>query len=1104
MRSSIRFGPQYAFRDPTLTRLIRLGFTYLTPRQALAARQGKTGNVLLEDILREQLDRINRVPYRGAEYPFTENNIRFAIEQLKGIRSEGLLRTNELVYEKLTLGLSLEQSFGGYTGSFSLRYIDWKDWTKNVFHVTTRFPVTGSGDGGTLFPDIVLFVNGIPFVVIQCASPGTPIGQVIAESIRNQQNSYSSSASGQVLFSEDSPASDTPDPGDSSPNIFSCVQFVLATNGTALCYGAVGAPPRFWSTWRESAGKTGIKEAPAGIRDKAGSSPLPAHPGKNPDRSKPPKEESGEKAIQGLCRPKRLLELVYRFSVFDNGVRKMARYPQYFAIRRILPRIRTLDTNGRRRGGIVWHTQGSGKSLTMVMLARSLAEEPGMTNPRIVLVTDRRDLDEQIKDTFAACDMAPQRARTGRDLLELVSRKKAGIITTLVHKFDKALNIRAYRDDSIDIFMLIDESHRTQFGAFATRMRQMFPNACYLGFTGTPLMQKEKNNFEKFGGLIHRYTISQAIRDKAIVPLLYEGRHVEMRPDEAALDAWFEEHTRGLSETEKAAWKKKHARSGWLNRAGGVIYARALDISRHFRTHYRGSGLKGQLVAPSRAAALAYHRHLTDIGLVSSAVIISSPNGNGSIRRETAEIESPTRHHPGEMGIKQHGSREEYNKRLINRFKHTDDPEILIVVDKLQTGFDAPCNAVLYLTRPLRGHALLQTIARVNRIHEDNRGHAKAFGLIVDYAGILGEFDKALTRYSAFDGFDDEDLDLVLVSRQKALDNLPRQHAALRELFLNPLGQLRSDEEITRHLSRDEMLRAVFRERLSEFGRTLDIALANDTFLADTLSGEWHRYRSDYQRFQKLKTTIGHSDQEPRIEKMPSICIRAQEAIQLTNPIHLLPTHTFYGGPLDEMVGTTSWDMPYEPPTLAAQANVIATLTRRTLAEHQELDPAFYDKFSKLIEQVMDDFKARRLSDIEYLRRMTKIRHWVGERKPSDVPVSLKGNENAIALYRVLKPYFAIPVLEAINDTSTHAIRSHDITAASEAAITIDNIFRRHWKVRFWDDEDTVKQVMNDIDDYLYDEVRETRGIELSTSRMDEIIDKVMATARNRNTGCGK
>ena len=350
-------------------------------------------------MLREQLKKINRIQYKGQEYLFSEENIQSAIEKLKNVKYDGLLKTNEAIYDLLTLGTALEQSVEGDSKSFNLHYIDWQDWSANRFHVTAEFGVERARSTETARPDIVLFVNGIPFAVIECKSPKIEVEQAISQSLRNQRDEY-------------------------IPKLFTFVQLVLAANKNEARYATVGTPAKFWSVWKEREDEEasiseGINSPLIDEQKEALFSGDFAVARKFFDAME---AEGGrqvteqDRAIHSLCRPERLLEMAYRFNLFDGGVKKIARYQQYFAIKRILAHVQQLDHDGRRRGGIVWHTQGSGKSLTMVMLARSLAQVTGILNPRIVLVTDRKDLDKQIKDTFAACDMEPQRAGTGREL----------------------------------------------------------------------------------------------------------------------------------------------------------------------------------------------------------------------------------------------------------------------------------------------------------------------------------------------------------------------------------------------------------------------------------------------------------------------------------------------------------------------------------------------------------------------------------------------------------------------------------------------------------------------------------------------------------------
>jgi len=790
-----------------------------------------------------------------------------------------------------------------------------------------------------------------------------------------------------------------------------------------------------------------------------------------------------DKALYSLCRPKRLLELAWKFTVFDGSIKKIARYQQYFVVKSTLERIKNFDSNGTRQGGVIWHTQGSGKSLTMVMLTRNLALDPEITNPRIVLVTDRDDLDKQLGNTFVACGLEAKRATSGRNLLELVAIRKTGIITTLIHKFDKAYALKKYRDESPDIFILVDESHRTQFGTFAARMRQMFPNACYLGFTGTPLLKKEKNNFNKFGKLVEpHYSINQAVKDGAVVPLLYEGRHVEMTQNQTAVDLWFERHTAGLSKEQKADLKRKYARAEMLNKADQVIFMRAFDISEHFRSNWQNTGFKAQLVAPGKLAALKYKNFLDEIAAVTSEVVISPPDMREGYEETDDESTDEIVKFWQKM-MKRYGSEHEYTKQLINQFKHGSEPEILIVVDKLITGFDAPKNTVLYLCKILREHTLLQAIARVNRIFE-----GKEFGYIIDYASVLEELDNALTMYSVFDGFDEEDIVGTLTSINSEIEKLPQKHSNLWNIFKTVKHFY--DEEAYEVLLADDELREDFYNRLSEFSKCLGIALSSEKFLSEIDEKNLKMYKSDLRKFQKLKISvklryaeaIDYRDYEPKIKKLLDTHIQANEVLQLNEPVNIFDDKSF-------MMLKDKQGVYQTGRTTASKADTIAHATKKVITDKMDEDPAFYKKFSKLIQQAIEDFRAKRLSDLDYLKKVVEIKNKVIDKVHDDVPDLLSGNEDAMAYFGVLTPFF-----------EKNSISEDDIIAISaDTAIAINQILEKHKKINFWDDEDAQKQAINEIDDYLYDELKTEKGINLSLEKMDDIIEKVLQVAKHRS-----
>jgi len=1065
MMSSFQINEKHLSQIPALQLLISLGFEFLTPAEALRERQDRTSNVLLENILRNHLKEINRIRYKGSEYLFSEENIQSAIQKLKNIKYDGLLKTNEAIYDLITLGTALEQTIEGDSKSFNMNYIDWRNPGRNKFHVTVEYSVERSRSTETARPDIVLFVNGIPFCVIECKAPQVEVEQAVSQSIRNQNDDY-------------------------IPKLFIYSQMVLALNKNSAMYATTGTAAKFWGVWKEPQLDSGEREFEklAAIVNQPLAEDVVARISTTFDVK--PKALTGtrlvteqDKSLFSLCRPERLLELAWKFTVFDGGIKKIARYQQYFVIKSTLNRVKHFDGTNSRKGGVIWHTQGSGKSLTMVMLARNLALDPEILNPRIVLVTDRDDLDKQLGNTFAACGLEANRATSGRNLLELVAEKKSGIITTLIHKFDKAYAAKKYQDESPDIFILVDESHRTQFGSFSARMRQMFPHACYLGFTGTPLLKKEKNNFTKFGELVEpHYSITQAVEDGAVVPLLYEGRHVEMTQNREAVDLWFERHTQGLTKEQQADLKRKYARAEMLNKADQVIYMRAFDISEHFRSNWQGTGFKAQLVAPNKASALKYNAHLNEIGIVSSEVVISPPDMREGYEETDDETTDEVVKFWQKM-MKRYGSEEEYTKQLINQFKHGSEPEILIVVDKLLTGFDAPRNAVLYLCRVLREHTLLQAIARVNRLHE-----GKEFGFIVDYASVLGELDKALTMYSAFEGFDESDLVGTLTSINSEVEKLPGRYSDLWDLFKTVKHSY--DEEAYEVLLADDELREEFYNRLSEFGKTLAIALSSEKFLTETDEKTLIRYKADLRKFQSLKASvklryaeaIDYRDYEPKIKKLLDTHIQANEVVQLNEPVNIFDDKMFNQVKEEQGVYQTK-------KTTASKADTIAHATKKVITEKMDEDPAFYEKFSKLIQQAIEDFRAKRISDLDYLNKVVDIRNKVVGKVHDDMPDTLSGNEDAMAYFGVLKPFL-----------EKHELGEEDLdSAAANTAIAIHGILEKHKKVHFWDDEDAQKKAVNEIDDYLYDELKTASGIELSLDQMDDIIEKVLQVAKHRS-----
>ena len=419
-------------------------------------RDGKTSNVLLEEVLRRQLRALNSIRIGShSEARFSEQNIENGVAAMRNVPMEGgYLNGNEAVYNMLTLGKAFEQSIDGDKKSYTMRSIDWQQPENNSYHVTEEFAVTRAGSNDTYRPDIVLFVNGIPLVVIECKRPDVKGAeeQAISQHLRNQKE-------------------------DGIRSLYVYSELLMAIGNSFGSYATTGSPAQFWNKWHEMFPD---KEAEQTYRQQLNQLVV--------NREVTPQDEY----LYNLCRPERLLELMYHFTIYDAGIKKLARYQQFFTVKETLERVKTIEA-GRRNGGVVWHTQGSGKSLTMVMLAQKIAQEPSISNPRIVLVTDRTDHDSQITKTFRKCGKEVENATTGSRLVELLESDTDAVITTVINKFATAIKKIKRPLDNPNIFILIDEAHRSQYKELAIQMNRVLPNACKIAFTGTPLMKKDKN-----------------------------------------------------------------------------------------------------------------------------------------------------------------------------------------------------------------------------------------------------------------------------------------------------------------------------------------------------------------------------------------------------------------------------------------------------------------------------------------------------------------------------------------------------------------------------------------------------------------------------------
>ena len=1078
---TLSFKEDHISQIPALQLLQNLGYTYLSPEEAEKLRGSKTSNVLLEDILRKQLKEINsekRISSTKTTY-ISDANIENGIRALKELpMNEGYIAACETAYNIITLGKTFEQSFDGDKKSITLQYIDWKNLDNNVYHVTEEYSVMRSTSKEHYRPDLVLFVNGIPVCIIECKRPDMkePIKQAISQHLRSQQ--------------ED---------GIRALYVYSQITLSLATQEAA--YATNGTTEKFWAKWEEKFRNEEEEKIYKNDLQILKNRVLSLDQ-KNKlfvDRFKYVREyfddletENILPTVQdqylfGLCRPERLLDIIFSFILFDNGEKKIARYQQFFAIKKSMQHILTLSPLGRdgeglrRKGGVIWHTQGSGKSLTMVMLAQAIAMEKSIRNPKIVLVTDRTDLDNQITGTFRKCGMFVENATTGQRLVELLESKSDSVVTTIINKFVAAIKKISKPLENHDIFVLVDEGHRTQHGTFNIEMQKTLPNACFIAMTGTPLFKKDKSTAAKFGGIIDAYTVDQAVKDKAVVPLLYEGRLARQLVNESPLDTFFSMISEPLSEYQKADFKKKFSRADQLNGAQQKIYAIAWNISLHFRDNWQGTPFKAQLVCDKKINAIRYKEFLDEIGIVSCEVLISSIDereGEDSAYEKSNETENKF----WKKMMDEHGNSKTYEKNIISRFKNQKDPEIIIVVDKLLTGFDEPKNTVLYLTRNLQGHKLLQAIARVNRIYTD-----KEFGYIIDYYGVIENLDDALLMYSSFEDFDEEDLQGTLINIADEIKKLPQKHSELWDIFKTIANK--RDAEAYQLLLKDVAIRSQFYDKLAAFAKGLKLALSSIQFHNEVDEKIRNRYKEDLTMFLKLRLavvkrysdSVDYSQYEGQIQKLIDTHITTEKVEVITELVNIFDKDKFQ----QEVENTTG---------KAAKADKIASRTAKHISEKMDEDPAFYKKFSQMLKETIADYEAKRINEAQYLGRVQEIMGNVLAHTDSDIPEALREKDIAKAFYGL--------TVESLGEKIQDPIVKREIS--TQAALNIDEMIQKavldngksiiDWQYK----TNITGKLQIEIGDYLIDEVRDKYNINWTFGELDEIANKCIDVAKIR------
>ena len=896
-----------------------------------------------------------------AQRGHTPQQIAAALHKLRTEASNpnrDLYDSNQAVYNLLRYGVPVKTEAGQATETIPL--IDWRHPQNNDFalaeEVTLRL-------GHTRRPDLVLFVNGIAIAVIELKSGTTSIGDAVRQLLSNQQPEFNAP-------------------------FFSTVQFVFAGNDTqGLQYGTILTPEKHFLKWKEDEhDNTGYKL---------------------------------DKYLLKMCRPDRLIELMHDFVLFDGGKKKLPRVHQYFGIKAAQAHVR------QKQGGIIWHTQGSGKSIVMVLLARWILEH----NPqaRVVIITDRDELDKQIHNVFESTGETMHRTSSGRDLMAQLAQATPRLLCSLVHKFgapgvddfDAFLKeLQAQPSKTVgELFVFVDECHRTQSGKLHKLMKAMLPNAVFIGFTGTPLLKKDKQtSLEVFGGYIHTYKFSEAVEDEVVLDLVYEARDIDQRlGSQDRIDAWFEAKTRGLND-----WQKQELKAQWgtlqqvlssKSRMDKVVQ----DIIFDFGVRPRLASQQGNaiLVAGSIYEACKYYTLFQKTLFKGHCAVVTSYNPTAQdVTREEVGANTETDKQfvfntytellqdvQAKPGLTRTETYEEQAKSLF--IKQPAKMKLLVVVDKLLTGFDAPSCTYLYIDKSMQDHGLFQAICRTNRLDGDD----KEFGYIVDYKDLFRKVEQAIAVYtseidqSAGGASPDVLLQDRLTKGKERLDSALEALALLCEPVQPPQGNLEhihyfcGNSEVPDNLREREPRRVLLYKGVVSLIRSYaNIAdeLAEAGYAADDIT----RIKSRLEHYLKVREVV-------RMASGETLDLKAYEAdmrhlidtyIEADAPRRISPFEDL--GLLDLIVKTGIAEALAQKLGGMAQnrdavAETIENNVRRKIIKEQLTDPAYFEKMSKLLEEIIAARKRKALNYEKYLAQIAELVNAVVAGQADQTPATL-------------------------------------------------------------------------------------------------------------------
>ena len=858
----------------------------------------------------------------------------FELEKAAGDQSKNLYDVNKEVYGLLRYGVKVKPEAG--ENNVTVWLINWEQPLQNHFAIAEEVTVQGEN---TKRPDVVLYVNGIALGVLELKRSVVSVAEGIRQNLDNQSKMFIQS-------------------------FFATVQFVMAGNDTeGLRYGAIETPETYYLAWKE--------------------------PGQV--------ENLLDRALLQICEKTRFLELIHDFVVFDSGTKKLARHNQYFGVRAAQERLR------RREGGIIWHTQGSGKSLTMVWLAKWIREH--IPDSRVLIITDRSELDEQIEKVFKGVSEDIKRTRSGQDLIDWLNATTPLLMGSLIHKFagKEEGDIAGYIEElkrslppdfraKGDIYVFVDECHRTQSGDLHKAMMQILPNALLIGFTGTPLLKADKQkSIEVFGTYIHTYKYDEAVKDKVVLDLRYEARDIDQNiTSQAKIDQWFEAKTKGLNDVARAQLKQKWGTLQKVLSSQSRLEQIVADILMDMETKDRLKSGRGNamLVSGSIYQACKLYELFVKGGFEKCAIVTSYKPTPADIKGEATGEGLTERLRQYAIYNQMLGGLDAETFEKDAKKKFVEEPgqmKLLIVVDKLLTGFDAPSATYLYIDKQMRDHGLFQAICRVNRLD----GVDKEYGYVVDYKDLFQSLEQSVQDYTsgALDGYAKEDVAGLLSDRlAKGKERLEEAREAIKALC-EPVAPPKDTQAYLRYFcakdtSDKDALKDNEPKRIALYKLAVSLIrayanLANEMDEAGYSPAEAAAVDQEVEYYEKVRTEVKLASgdyidlkaYEPAMRHLIDTYIRAEESRKIT---------AFDDKTLIQLIVERGPDaLGALPAGLAgdrgAMAETIENNLRRVIIDEQPINPKYYDKMSDLLDTLIHERKARALEYEKYLEKIVEL-----------------------------------------------------------------------------------------------------------------------------------